>query len=126
MIVCDDVETDPSNRNRINTLGLSHSITPIEGDDFPVCHPQLCVFVSLTGGVGIGQAQVVIRSEETDEVIRETAVHTIENLVTRNLISGVLFRILDCVFEEVGVYWIEFVYEGLVLSRQSLFLRSPR
>ena len=126
MIVCDEIVADPKNGNRLNTMGLAQSISPSKGDDYPLKHPKLSVLISFSGGVGSGRFHVAIRSEETGEVIRKTDIHTIQHHAQRNHVSGVTIRIVDCVFEEPGVYWIEFVYEGRVLSQYPLFLRPPR
>ena len=111
MVVCDDLSTDLSKSKRIDAFGLAHSITPTLGSQYPVKHPQLSVFLLLTGGVGSGRIQIRIRSEESDTINAASEVHEIENPVARNEVAGVIVRIKNCVFDKPGFYWVEFVYD---------------
>jgi hypothetical protein len=38
-------------------------------------------------------------------------------------ISGVTFRLRDCLFEEAGLYWIQFWYNGEMIAQQPLIMR---
>ena len=123
MLLCDDVHPDADNPHKMNVQGLVNTIGAQEGVSFPLHHPQLCVYLALTGGRGSGEVMVAAVQADSDRVAFTSLPHTLSFGPDPLAVQGVVFRIRDGVFPEPGLYWIEFRYNGRTIARQALAVR---
>lgn len=77
MLLCDDVQRDPTNPHKVNILGLVSTIRSTGEPPFPFRHPELCVYVVLTGGRGTGGAEVAAIHADSDRLIFSTPPHAL-------------------------------------------------
>jgi hypothetical protein len=112
MLVCDDVQTDPANPHKVNVFGLIGTIRSVADPPFPLCHPQLCVYLVLTGGRGTGETTVAVVQADSDRLVFASLPHTLSFGTDPLAVRGLVFRILNGVFPEAGLYWVEFRYNG--------------
>jgi hypothetical protein len=66
MIPCDDWGTDPNDLHCVRIFGLLSNIHSHEMPPYPL-YRDLCVFLALTEGRGVGYGQIVCVLEEIDE-----------------------------------------------------------
>jgi hypothetical protein len=99
------------------------SIISIDDPPFPLMHRELCVFLALTAGRGVGEGKIVCISEDTGERIFETRTRSIPFGNDPLEVIGVPFRIRGCTFPQPGRYSIQFWYNGLMLEERPLMLR---
>jgi hypothetical protein len=123
MLLCDDVQHDPDNPVKLNVIGLANILRSTADPPFPFKHPQLCVYLHLTGGRGTGQAQVVAVHGDSDQVAFASPVNALSFGSDPLALVGVIFRMRNCPFPEAGLYWIQFRYNGKVIAQQPLVVR---
>ena len=123
MLLCDDVRPDPDNPSKINALGLVSTIHSFGEAAFPFRHPQLCVYLQLTGGRGTGEGRIVVVHADSDQTVLRAPLHTLKFGTDPLKVHGVLFRLLGCVFPEPDYYFFEFWYNDKAIARQPLFVR---
>ncbi len=93
------------------------------GEPFPITHPELCVYVQLTGGVGTGQVQVVVVVADTGEEAFGSPAHEYRHPTDRHVVGAIVFRLQRCVFHRPGLYWVEFRHDGTTLNQTPLIVR---
>lgn len=123
MILCDDWEVDPSNRFRVNILGLLNSIRSLDEPPYPLLYREFCVFLVLTEGRGKGDSRIIGVLEETGQRVFATGIQQIRFGGDPLEIVGVPFRIRDCLFPYPGQYSIQFWYNDEMLEERPLRLR---
>src|SRR5437868_3006546 len=69
MVLCDEVEQRPDDENAYNLLGVR---TELYAPAFPYAHPQVLVYLQLTGHEGRSTCRVEVLRAATDHVIHET------------------------------------------------------
>lgn len=122
MIVCEDVQPSMDSPEKMNVLGLVHTIRSQEEPPYPLLHPGLCVYLQLTCR-GSGDARIVAVQADTDQPIFATPIHTLHFGTDPLAVLGVVFRIRGCPFPEAGLYWIQFRYNNSIIAQQPLLLR---
>jgi hypothetical protein len=122
MLVCEDVQASADSPEKINVLGLVHTIRSREDPPFPLLHPGLCVYLQLTCR-GSGEARIVAVHGDTDRPIFATPSHMLHFGTDPLAVLGVVFRIRGCPFPEAGLYWMQFRYKEKVIAQQPLLLR---
>lgn len=102
LVVCDNIYTEPGGKTAL--VGLFNGIS---AHSFPVRHPRLAIFASLTGLREGSQAKIEIVHAETEEVI--VATHgpfppdfSPITVVDMHFIFG------NVVFQKEGTYYIRF------------------
>jgi hypothetical protein len=123
LIVCEDVQIDPDRPRRITLVGLLSAIRSVEQPPFPLLYRELCVFLQLTECRGPADGWIEIQFAETGEVLFRTRVRTIPFSSDPLELVGVTFRIRNCLFEQPGLYWVQFWYNNDMLAQQPLLLR---
>jgi hypothetical protein len=123
MILCDETRPDPANPRKIQLLGLTGTIRAKPPGTFPVTHPELCVYIVLTGGVGTGAVRVVIVEADTDRELLGSEPFPVSHPADRHHVTGIAIRMRDCVFPRPGLYWVEFRHDGDPIARQPLIVR---
>jgi hypothetical protein len=120
--LCDDALRDP-NTGKIHLLGAFTGIRLPEGLAFPYRQPRFCVFARFVDGYGPIPFRVKIVSARSGDAIFETQDHTIR-FTDRLATAWASFRIVDCLFDEPGVYLAELYCGGLFVDDRSLTLRG--
>ena len=123
MLLCEDVRTDPDNAQKVNVFGLVSTIRAVPDDAFPVHHPELCVYLQLTGGRGTGEVQIAAVQAELEQIVFTSSVHSITFENDPLSVLGFVFRIEDCIFPHAGLYWIQFRVNDQVIAQQPLLLK---
>jgi Family of unknown function (DUF6941) len=123
LIVCEDVQTDPEHERRVTLVGLISALRSLDQPPFPVLCRELCVFLQLTDCRGAADGRIEIRHADSDRVVFRTRTRTIPFSNDPLEVVGVNFRIRDCLFEEPGLYWVQFWYNEKMLAQQPLLLR---
>ena len=123
LIPCEDVLVDEANPRRLTLVGLISAIHSREEQPFPLRYRELCVFVQLTSCRGPAEGRVEIQHADSSEVVFRTQ-HRVIPIPTDPLnVFAVTFRIRNCLFQQPGLYWVQFWYKELMISQQPLVLR---
>jgi len=123
MLLCEDVRTDPANPKKVNVFGLVSTIQAVPDAAFPVCHPELCVYLQVTGGRGTGEGKIVAVQADTEQVVFTSSPHPIALGADPLAVLGLVFRIQDCIFPQAGLYWIQFRFNDNIIAEQPLLLK---
>jgi hypothetical protein len=123
LVLCEDVQIDPSNPRRVTLVGLLSAIRSLEQPPFPLVYRELCVFLQLTECRGPAEANIEIQQADSGRVVFRTRTWTIPLVNDPLEVVGVTFRIRNCLFEEPGLYWVQFRYNDQVIAQQALLLR---
>jgi hypothetical protein len=124
MILCNNWQLDPMSANRVNIFGLLSNIDSHYAPAFPMVHPDLCVFLSLTEVRSEGTARIKCVHEETGELAFQTSEIPIRGGDDPLAIIGVPIRIRQCRFPRSGIYSIQFWYNDEMVQECPLRLRS--
>ena len=98
MLLCEDWRLDVANFQHVTIVGLISNIHSLDEPPFPLLYRELCVFLALTEGRGLGTGHIVCVYEETGQTIFRTAKRTIQFSTDPLDVLGVPFRIRDCPF----------------------------
>ena len=123
LIVCEDVQTDPDNPRRVTLVGLISAIRSLEQPPFPLLYREISVFLQLTECRGPADGRVEIHHADSGQVVFRTRTRTIPFGSDPLEVVGTTFRIRNCLFQEPGLYWIQFCYNEQTIAQQSLVLR---
>jgi hypothetical protein len=123
LIVCEDVEVDPDNPRRITLVGLIGSIHALEQPGYPLLHQELCVFLQLTECRGAAEGRIEIQHADSGQVVFRTRTRTIPFGNDPLEVVAVTFRIRNCLFQDPGLYWVQFWYNDQMIEQQPLMLR---
>lgn len=123
LIPCEDVLVDEANPRRLTLVGLISAIHSVEEEPFPLRYRELCIFLQLTSCRGPAEGRVEIQHRDSGEVVFRTQ-HRVIPLPTDPLnVFAVTFRIRNCLFQQAGLYWVQFWYKEMMISQQPLVLR---
>lgn len=123
LLVCEDVQTDPTNPRRVSILGLLSAIRSLDDPAYPLLYRELCVFLQLTECRGSAHGRIEICHADSGKVVFRTRTRSILFGNDPLEVYGVIFRIRNCVFAESGLYWVEFWYNDEMVVQQPLMLR---
>lgn len=123
LIVCEDLHVDPENARRVTLIGLLSAIRSVDQMPFPLLYREICVFLQLTECRGAAEGRIEIRHADSDRVVFRTRTRTIEFGTDPLEIVGATFRIRNCLFQEPGLYWVQFWYNEQMIAQQLLLLR---
>ncbi len=123
LILCEDVQTDPSSVRRVTLVNLVSSIRSLAEPLYPVKHGELCVFVQMTECRGVGNCRVEIANADSARVVFWTRTRHLTFGNDPLEIFGLTFRIRNCTFPEPGLYLVQLWYNEHVLAQQPLVLR---
>ena len=121
MLLCDEVQQSTSNAQKVNVLGLLNTIYVDHDSRFPVGF-GCCVYVVLTEVRGPGTAQVAIRAAESEMLCYLGTPHRIEFRSDPLRVYGMTIRITHSRIPASGLFWVEFRYNGVVLSREPILV----
>jgi hypothetical protein len=123
LIVCEDIQTDPDDPRRVTLVGLISAIRSLEQPPFPLLYRELCVFLQLTECRGPGEGRIEIQHADSGQVVFRTRTRTIPLGSDPLEVIGAAFRIRNCLFQEPGLYWVQFWYNEQMIAHQPLLLR---
>jgi hypothetical protein len=123
MLLCDDWRVDPTNNRRITIVGLISNIHAVDDPPYPLLYEEMCVFLALTEGRGLGNASIVCVYVETGQKVFETRSRPIEFGSDPLEVVAVPFRIRDCRFPQPGRYLVQFWYDGEMVEERPLRMR---
>ncbi len=122
LIICENVRTDPDNPRRVTLAGLISAIHSLDQPPFPLLYREICVFLQLTECRGPADGRVEIHHADSGDVLFRTQTRMIPFGNDRLEIFGVTFRIRNCLFHALGLYWIQFWYNEQMIAQQPLLL----
>jgi hypothetical protein len=121
LILCDDVEEFSNGEELFDLRGVR---TQVSASSFPYVHPQLCIYLQITGHAGIASGRIVVVHEASDEESFQVPIEEFQLSGPLDVIP-MWVRISDCEFPEPGVYWFEvFLNEKLVSERRFRVIAS--
>jgi Family of unknown function (DUF6941) len=124
LILCERVESDPSNYHRLNIFGLITSIRSSAAPPFPVRHAKMRALIVWSGGQGAGELELQIVDEISAKAVFRSRPRRVRFVGDSAAVGGVVFVIQNCVFPHKGLYWVEVLFSGQVIGRQRLFVRD--
>src|SRR5207245_1766360 len=86
---------------------------------FPHLHPELHVYMQVTGHPATARGTVLFRQGSTDRVLRRRALPPVEFLGPLEMIP-VYLRIDNCEFPEPGLYYFQIVFDGQLRAERFL------
>jgi hypothetical protein len=125
LIACEDILVDPTNPRKVSLVNLLSSIRSLEQPPFPLLYRELCVFVQLTECRGSADVALTIAHADSGVLAYSGPARPWRAKLPSDPLEvvGLPFRIRDIAFAEAGLYWLQFWYNGKVLSQQPLVLR---
>jgi hypothetical protein len=123
LILCEDVQTDSTNPQRVTLVGLISAIRSTEQSSYPVLYKELCVFLQLTECRGSAEGRVEIHYADSNTTVFRGRTRTISFGSDPLEIVGATFRIRNCLFQVPGLYWVQFWYNEQMIAQQALVLR---
>jgi hypothetical protein len=118
MVLCDEIEPSPTEEDVFDLRGVR---TYIAAPSFPYTHPQLSVYLQVTGHKGTASGWAVVSDPETDTKIY---VSQQEEIVFDGPLTfiTVRWRLYDCSYPEPGVYYVQVHFDGKLISERALIL----
>lgn len=123
LILCEDVQTDPDNPRRVTLIGLISAIRSLEQPPFPLLYREITVVLQLTECRGPADGRIEVHHAESGQVVFRTRTRTIPFARDPLEVVGVTFRLRNCLFQDAGLYWVQFWYNEQMLAQQPLLLR---
>ena len=121
MVVCDFVWRDPYSGK--NTLIGTFSV--IGGTSFPLVHPSLGVYVSLTDGIG----QFSVKLELTDVNDEREPIFELEQLVEvedPRIVLEIAFQVSEVTFPSPGEYRLKlYANQEFLIERRLILVQAP-
>jgi hypothetical protein len=118
ILICDTLIEDKKTKKK-SLIGLFNSLKAIS---FPVCHPEIHVFVGLTAGNGKYNCQLNCINESNGKVIAETE-GPIE-FISPNDVIELDFCFHNLIFPEEGNYSFEFLCEAEMIFHRRFIVRK--
>lgn len=72
---------------------------------------------------GGAEGRIEIQHADSGQVMFRTRTRTIQLGNDPLEVVGATFRIRNCLFQEAGLYWVQFWYNEQMIAQQSLLLR---
>lgn len=123
LIICEDVQTDPSNSRRVTLVGLISAIRSVDQPAFPLLYPELCVFLQLTECRGPADGRIEVQQADSGQIVFRTRTRTIPFASDPLEVVGATFRLRNCLFQQPGLYWVQFWYNEQMIAQQPILLR---
>ena len=123
MILCDDITADPARPLKVSILGLITYIDPADDPPYPLLYRELCVYLKLSGCRGAGTGWIQVRNADSGTPVCRTPARPLQLPTDPLRVVGRIFRVRDCRFPELGLYEVEFWYDGMMLRQEPVVLR---
>jgi hypothetical protein len=123
MVPCEDARPRKGRSKKTDIFGVTSTITA-PADAFPIRH-TFAVYLALTNGHGRGHGTIVIKDEDTNEIVYPGLAHPFDFGNDPISVVGYVIRIPSCELPKPGLYRIEFVYNSsAVLEKCYLQVRE--
>lgn len=122
MVLCDEIEPSEAEADVFDLRGVR---TDIVAPSFPYTHPQLCVYLQMTGHEGVVTGRAVVNQVETDDDIAST----VEDVVQFHgplAFVHVPWKVLDCSFPQPGLYYVQVLFDGKLIGERPLILHQSQ
>jgi hypothetical protein len=119
MVLCDELESSPGEDAVFNLFGVR---TFIRAGTFPYSHPQLCVYLQVTGHSGVAECHVVAVDAATDSELFTALTQQVRFHGPLSVVP-VWWRIANCSFPGPGLYYFQ-AYFGHRLACERLLVLS--
>jgi hypothetical protein len=117
MVLCDEIEPG-AEEGVIDLLGVRSAI---QVESYPYVHPQLCVYLQVTGHEGRASGRITTVAPGNDERLLDTPEQEIEFRGPLAVIP-IDFRIADCEFSTPGVYYVQAYFDEKLVCERLLIL----
>jgi hypothetical protein len=122
LVLCDAVEERLAEEDVYDLRGVR---TYVCARAFPYTHPELWVYLQVTGHQGSASGRVVAVREGTEEEVAHTPIDEFQLLGPLTVLH-LRVGITDCEFPAPGVYWFQVVLnEKLVAERRFFVSEAP-
>jgi hypothetical protein len=114
LVLCDEVEELSGEEDLFNLIGVR---AHVRAPSFPHIHPQLCIYLQVSGHEGEASGHLALVQEATDTEIFQVPIDTFQ-------LSGPLqviprwFELRDCGFPEPGVCFFQVVLNGKLVTER--------
>jgi hypothetical protein len=116
MVLCDSINERQEETDLFDLIGAR---TQILSDRFPFRHPDLAVYLQLTGHEGTADGQLKVVQARTDNVLFVRDLPALE-FIGPQVITCVRARIRNCRFPEPGLYFIQFLTDDKQIGEKLL------
>lgn len=121
-ILCEEIQHDPFNSNRLTIIGLVSTIQVHDGG-FPARFPELCVFLQLADCRGVGVVQIRVTDADTDHVLFESPQKSLHFGIDPLHAHGIIYRIQNLTFRHPGLYAVEFLYNEIMIDQHPFWVK---
>jgi hypothetical protein len=118
MVVCDDIESVTGQEGVFNLTGVRAEIRAAR---FPYTHPQLAVYLQVTGRQGQTRCRVIGVRAGTEDRVFESDEQDVP-LQGPLTVVPVVWWIENCSFPAPGVYYVQAFFDGKLCSERLLTL----
>lgn len=123
MLVCEHAEPSAHNPLRTNVFGIfATAVVNSNAASFP-CSFGFSVYVMLSGCRRSGRGRIVVSEAESAEVCYNGVPFQVALSADPLEIYGLVFRIAECVIPRVGLYWIEFEFDGVSIGQEPILVK---
>lgn len=118
MVLCDEIEASPIEEEVFDLRGVR---TSIAAPAFPYVHPQLCLYLQMTGHEGTASGEVQAVRAETDDTISRQPIGPVQFLGPLVLLPLRVW-LMDCAFPEPGLYYLQAYFGQKLVAERPLWL----
>jgi len=118
MVLCDEIEPSADEEEVFDLRGVRTHITAAS---FPYTHPQLSVYLQVTGHEGTASGRAVVSDPDTEAELYVSQADPIAFSGPLTFIH-VPWQVLDCTFPQPGVYYVQVFFDGKLVNERALFL----
>jgi hypothetical protein len=124
VIACEDIRLDSAEPRQVTLVNLIGAIRSVDQPPFPLLYRELCVFGLLTECRGSAEVEIRIVQADTGELAYAGPPHPWTAPLPNDPLEvvGLRFRVRNISFPAAGLYWIEFCYNGDVLTQEPLLV----
>ncbi len=117
MVLCDDVAEREDAAAAFDLIGVrTHIVAPA----FPYEHPQLWVYLQVTGHESTAEGRVVIYDSDDNEIA--TSQSQFVTFTGPLDFLHLFFPFADCTFSGPGVYYVQVKFDGKIVGERALHL----
>ncbi len=118
MVLCDEIEPSAEEAEVFDLRGVR---TYIAAPAFPYAHPQLCVYLQLTGHEGTASGEIRIVLAETDDTVYRQEVGPVP-FVGPLVLVPLRAWLTDCEFSDAGLYYVQVYFGQKIIAERPLWL----
>ena len=118
LVLCDDIDVSAVEEEMFDLQGVRTRIT---APAFPYDHPQLVVYMQMTGHDGTASCRVAVVNARTDNETFHSGQHEIKFHGPLEFVS-VCIWITDCRFSEEGIYYVQVYFDDKLIGERTIFL----